>query len=121
MRSFESLSEQEVLALAIALEEEDERVYGDFTENFRKDFPATAAMFQGMREEESTHRRKLIDLYRAKFGEHIPLIRRGDVKGLVPRRAIWLTQPLRDRKSTRLNSSHVKISYAVFCLKKKKK
>ena len=65
MRSFESLSEQEVLALAIALEEEDERVYGDFTENFRKDFPATAAMFQGMREEESTHRRKLIDLYRA--------------------------------------------------------
>src|SRR5436309_14901751 len=28
---------------------------------------------------------------------------------------------LRDRKSTRLNSSHVKISYAVFCLKKKKK
>src|SRR5215475_16145759 len=29
--------------------------------------------------------------------------------------------PVRDRKSTRLNSSHVKISYAVFCLKKKKK
>src|SRR6266508_5556830 len=28
---------------------------------------------------------------------------------------------LRDRKSTRLNSSHVAISYAVFCLKKKKK
>src|SRR5690606_42046813 len=31
------------------------------------------------------------------------------------------TQPGGDRKSTRLNSSHVKISYAVFCLKKKKK
>src|SRR5690606_42162922 len=30
-------------------------------------------------------------------------------------------QPFLDRKSTRLNSSHVKISYAVFCLKKKKK
>src|SRR5215471_20762184 len=29
--------------------------------------------------------------------------------------------PCRDRKSTRLNSSHVEISYAVFCLKKKKK
>src|SRR5690606_40028013 len=29
--------------------------------------------------------------------------------------------PAQDRKSTRLNSSHVKISYAVFCLKKKKK
>src|SRR6478736_5096430 len=92
MRSFESLTEQEVLALAIALEEEDERVYSDFAENFRKDFPATASMFEGMRDEESTHRRKLIDLYRTKFGEHIPLIRRGDVKGLVTRRAIWLTQ-----------------------------
>src|SRR5690606_41833429 len=31
------------------------------------------------------------------------------------------TSSSRDRKSTRLNSSHVKISYAVFCLKKKKK
>ena len=95
MRSFESLTQQEVLALAISLEEEDERVYSDFAENFRKDFPATAAMFDGMREEESTHRRKLLDLYREKFGEHIPLVRRGDVKGLVSRRPIWLTQPLR--------------------------
>src|SRR2546427_5482912 len=36
--------------------------------------------------------------------------------GLHPSSAIW-----RDRKSTRLNSSHSQISYAVFCLKKKKK
>src|ERR1043166_8266294 len=113
MRSFESLSEQEALALAIALEEEDERVYGDFTENFRKDFPATAAMFQGMREEESTHRRKLIDLYRAKFGEHIPLIRRGDVKGLVPRRAIWLTQPLRP-EAARRQASTLEVETRIF-------
>src|SRR5690554_7635024 len=38
--------------------------------------------------------------------------------------AIWivvLLQKNEDRKSTRLNSSHVRISYAVFCLKKKKK
>jgi rubrerythrin len=105
MRSFESLTEQEVLALAIALEEEDERVYSDFAENFRKDFPATAAMFEGMRDEESTHRRRLIDLYRAKFGEHIPLIRRGDVKGLVSRRAIWLTQPLRPEAARRQAST----------------
>jgi len=101
MRTFESLSEQEVLALAISLEEEDERVYSDFVENFRKDFPATAAMFDGMREEESSHRRKLIELYRDKFGEHIPLIRRGDVKGLVSRRPIWLTQPLRPEAARR--------------------
>ena len=101
MRTFESLTEQEVLALAIALEEEDERVYSDFVENFRKDFPATAAMFDGMREEESTHRRKLIELYRSKFGEHIPLIRRGDVKGLVNRRPIWLVPTLRPEMARR--------------------
>jgi len=101
MRSFESLSEQEVLALAISLEEEDERVYADFVEGFRNDFPATAAMFNEMREEESAHRRRLIDLYRSKFGEHIPLVRRGDVKGLVNRRAIWLMQPLRPEAARR--------------------
>ncbi len=95
MRSFESLSEQEILALAISLEEEDERVYSDFAEGLRHDFPATAAMFDGMRAEESTHRRRLIELYQSKFGEHIPLIRRQDVKGFAARRPIWLTQPLR--------------------------
>ena len=101
MRSFESLTEQEILAMAIALEEEDERVYSDFVEHFRKDFPATAAMFDGMREEESAHRRKLIELYRSKFGEHIPLIRRGDVKGLVSRRPIWLMPTLRPEAARR--------------------
>jgi rubrerythrin len=101
MRTFESLSEQEILALAIALEEEDERVYADFVEAFRKDFSATAAMFDGMREEESGHRRRLIDLYRGKFGEHIPLIRRSDVKGLVARRPIWLMHPLRPEAARR--------------------
>src|SRR5215475_15629010 len=101
MRSFESLSEQEILALAIALGEEDERVYADFVEAFRKDFPGTASMFDVMREEESAHRRRLIELYRSKFGEHIPLIRRGDVKGLVSRRPIWLTQPLRPEAARR--------------------
>ena len=101
MRTLESLSEQEILALAIALEEEDERVYADFAEAFRKDFPATATMFDGMRLEESEHRRKLIELYQSKFGEHIPLIRRGDVRGLVSRKPIWLTQPLRPEAARR--------------------
>lgn len=95
MRSFESLSAREVLALAISLEEEDERIYADYAEGLKQDFPATAAMFAGMREEESGHRRRLIDLYRSKFGEHIPLIRRNDVRGFVERRPIWLTKPLR--------------------------
>jgi erythrin-vacuolar iron transport family protein len=95
MKKFDELTEREVLALAIALEEEDERVYGDFAEGLRQDYPASAAMFEGMREEESTHRRKLIEMFRKKFGEHIPLIRRQDVRGFVERPALWLSRPLR--------------------------
>jgi rubrerythrin len=95
MKKFQELSEREVLALAISLEEEDERVYSDFAEGLRQDYPASAAMFEGMREEESGHRRRLIELYREKFGEHIPLIRRQDVRGFVERPALWLIRPLR--------------------------
>src|SRR6266446_2673370 len=95
MRNFDSLSEREILALAISLEEEDERVYADYAEGLREDFPATAAIFDGMRGEESGHRRRLVELYKQKFGEHIPLIRRQDVKGFVQRRPIWLARPLR--------------------------
>lgn len=95
MKKFEDLSEREILALAISLEEEDERVYADYAEGLRQDFPASAAVFDGMRGEESGHRRRLIELYRQKFGEHIPLIRRQDVKGFVQRRPVWLARPLR--------------------------
>jgi erythrin-vacuolar iron transport family protein len=95
MKKFQELSEREVLALAISLEEEDERVYSDFAEGLRQDYPASAGMFEGMREEESGHRRRLIELYRQKFGEHIPLIRRQDVRGFVERPALWLIRPMR--------------------------
>lgn len=95
MKKFHELTEREVLALAISLEEEDERVYADFAEGLRQDYPASAAMFEGMREEESGHRRRLIELFQKKFGEHIPLIRRQDVRGFVQRPALWLTRPLR--------------------------
>src|ERR1700676_3254927 len=94
MRNFDSLSEREILALAISLEEEDERVYADFAEGLRPDFPASAAVFDGMRTEESTHRRRLLELYRKKFGDHIPLLRRQDVRGFVRRRPVWLVRPL---------------------------
>jgi erythrin-vacuolar iron transport family protein len=94
MKSFDSLTEREILALAISLEEEDERVYADFVEGLRDDFPASAAVFNGMREEESGHRRRLIELYKQKFGEHIPLIRRQDVRGFVQRTPLWLVRPL---------------------------
>ena len=90
MKNFNALTEKEILALAISLEEEDERVYADFAEGLRQQYPGSAAIFAGMREEESEHRRKLIELYRQKFGEHIPLVRRQDVKGFVPRKPIWL-------------------------------
>ena len=94
MKTFDDLSEREILALAISLEEEDERVYADFADGLKQDFPASAAVFDGMREEESGHRRRLIDLYRHKFGEHIPLVRRQDVKGFVERKPVWLVRPL---------------------------
>ena len=94
MKDFHDLSQREILALAISLEEEDERVYADFAEGLRHDFPASATVFDGMRAEEAGHRRRLIELYRATFGEHIPLIRRQDVKGFVPRKPVWLVRPL---------------------------
>src|SRR5438105_7187711 len=94
MRSFQSLSEQEILALAISLEEEDARIYGDFAEGLKADAPATAAILNEMRAEEDGHRHRLIELYREKFGEHIPLIRRQDIKGFVQRKPIWLVRPL---------------------------
>src|ERR1041385_6340545 len=94
MRSFDSLSEREVLALAISLEEEDERVYSDFADGLREHYPATAEMFEGMREEESGHRRRLIELYQSRFGNHIPHIRKHDVRGFISRKPVWLTRPL---------------------------
>jgi erythrin-vacuolar iron transport family protein len=94
MRDFHSLSEREILALAISLEEEDERIYADFTEGLHESFPASAAVFEGIRQEESGHRRRLMELYQEQFGDHIPLIRRQDVRGFVNRRPVWLVRPL---------------------------
>ena len=94
MKNFDELSERELLALAISLEEEDERVYSDFAHRLRQNFPESAKIFEGMRAEESGHRRRLQEIYQQKFGEHIPLIRRQDVKGFVERRAVWLRPTL---------------------------
>jgi len=94
MRTFESLTEKEILALAISLEEEDARIYGDFADELRQGNPAAAAEFARMREEEDGHRHRLLELYRSRFGDHIPLVRRGDVTGFVSRRPVWLVKPL---------------------------
>lgn len=93
-RNFRDLSESEILALAITLEEEDGRIYGDFADGLRETYPASAAMFDEMQKEESDHRARLIDLFRQRFGDHIPLVRRHDVKGFVTRRPVWLVRPL---------------------------
>ena len=94
MRSFTDLSESELLALAISSEEEDGRIYADFADGLRENYPASAQIFTDMAAEESEHRRQLIDLYVSKFGDHIPLIRRQDVRGWVQRRPIWQLRPL---------------------------
>src|SRR3977135_1930326 len=94
MLNFDSLSEREILALAISLEEEDERIYADFAEGLRQQFPASAAVFAGMRVAESTQRVRLNELFSEKYGDHIPLIRRQDVRGFVHRKPVWLVQPL---------------------------
>ena len=84
MRSFDSLTEREVLALAIHQEEEDGRIYGDFAEALRETYPSTAEIFRGMQKEEADHRHRLSEMYQQKFGDHIPLIRKQDVKGICP-------------------------------------
>ena len=93
-RRFADLSEQEVLALAISSEEDDARIYRTFAERLRADFPASAAVFDGMAVEEDGHRQRLIDLHRARFGEVIPLLRREHVAGFYARRPVWLSQSL---------------------------
>ncbi|HET7803068.1 MAG TPA: ferritin family protein [Pseudolabrys sp.] len=95
MKRFSDLSEQEVLALAITNEEEDSRIYRGFAEGLREQFPASAKVFDEMAEEEVHHRTMLFDLYRRKFGDYLPLIRRQDVKGFLhPKQPLWLTRPL---------------------------
>src|SRR5882724_5731625 len=94
MRSFESLNEREILALAISLEEEDARIYDDFADGLQESYPEQAKKFAAMRRDEDSHRHRLLNLYRERFGEHIPLIRSQDVRGFVRRRPVWLVRPL---------------------------
>ncbi|GLR78655.1 rubrerythrin [Azospirillum oryzae] len=94
MKNFSDLTEKELLALAIALEEEDSRIYDEFAHALSDNYPDTAKLFSAMSSEEDGHRHRLLELFRARFGDHIPLIRRQDVKGFVERKPVWLTRPL---------------------------
>ncbi len=93
-RRFDTLSEQEILALAISSEEDDARIYRAYADGLSESFPQSAAMFEAMAKEEDGHRAALIELHRKRFGEHIPLIRREHVKGYYERRPDWLVRPL---------------------------
>ncbi|CAA2136979.1 iron exporter MbfA [Hyphomicrobium sp. ghe19] len=94
MRKFGDLDQREILALAISLEEEHGRIYSDYAAGLSADYPASAKIFSELGEEENEHRRWLIDLFRRKFGDHIPLIRRQDVSGFVRHDPIWMVRPL---------------------------
>ncbi len=93
-KAFHDLTEREILALAAALEEEDGKIYGAFADRLRADYPATATALGRMQEEESNHRHRLLEAYRQRFGEQLPLIRRQDVKGFVDRKPLWLSRVL---------------------------
>jgi erythrin-vacuolar iron transport family protein len=94
VKRFADLSEQQILALAISNEEEDSRIYRDFAEGLREQFPSSAKMFEEMADEEVRHRTMLYDLYRERFGDYLPLIRRQDVKGFISKKPLWLVRPL---------------------------
>ena len=93
-RSFDSLSEQEILALAISSEEDDGRIYRAYADGLRDEYPASARVFEEMADEEDGHRAALIALHQKRFGEHIPLIRREHVRGYYERKPDWLVRPL---------------------------
>lgn len=113
MRSFDSLTEREVLALAITLEEEDARIYDAFAHGLRETYPTQAERFLRLRQEEEVHAARLRELFRNRFGEHVPLIRREDVRGFVKRRSIWLMRPL-NLKAVRKEAAAMEIETGRF-------
>ena len=94
LKRFKDLTEREILAIAISNEEEDGRIYGEFADALRESYPSTAAIFEEMRNEEAVHRDRLLAMFRQRFGDHIPPIRREDVRGFLQRRPVWMMRPL---------------------------
>ncbi len=94
MKTFSDLTEQEILALAISSEDDDARAYMGFANALMDTYPASAKVFIEMAEEEHEHRRALTDLYRKKFGDFIPLIRRADINGFVRHKPAWTLSKL---------------------------
>ena len=113
MKTLAQLSESEVLALAIASEEEDSRIYQTFAEKLRQEFPASAKVFDEMAADERAHRSTLYEAYRERFGEHLPPIRREDVKGFLKRRRLWMLDNL-GREHMRKEAELMEIQAADF-------
>jgi len=93
-KNFKDLTELEILALAVSLEEEDALIYGEFAQLMRGNFPSTAELLSEMQKEESGHRASLLELYRSRFGDYIPHIKRSDIRGFVSRPSVWMTGPI---------------------------
>jgi rubrerythrin len=113
-KAFTDLEEREILALAIALEEEDGRIYRDFAEKLKASHPAIASILESMCAEESAHHARLLERYKLEFGGHVPFVRRQDIKGFVRRRPIWLNrilQPKRVLAATMLMEAEIRRFY----------
>lgn len=93
-RSFSDLSEQEILSLAISAEEDDSRIYGEFALRLGDRYPDTAKLLLTMRDEELGHAHRLMETFKSSFGDHLPFIRRQDVKGFMTRKPLWLSSLL---------------------------
>jgi erythrin-vacuolar iron transport family protein len=94
-RSFSDLTEEEILALAISQEEEDARIYGEFAKRLEVTYPDTAKVLLSMQLEEFQHAAMLKDMHRRQFGDHIPYVRRHDIKGgTIKRKPLWLSKIL---------------------------
>jgi len=113
-KNFKDLTEREILALAVSLEEEDSRIYGEFAEILRANFPSTSRLLFEMQKEESDHRASLLELYRARFGDYIPHIKSTDVKGFVSRPSVWLIAPVSPKALRRTVESMEKETRRVY-------
>ena len=97
-KAFTDLEEREILALAMALEEEDSCIYGDFAEKLKASHPSMASILESMRLEETSHHARLLEIYKQEYGDHVPLVRRQDVKGFIKRKPIWLDRKLQPKR-----------------------
>ncbi|MGF1501186.1 MAG: iron exporter MbfA [Paracoccaceae bacterium] len=93
-RRFSDLSEREILALAITAEEDDAHIYRTYAERLRPSFPNSADVFEGLAKVEDGHRQALIELFKRRFGDRIPLVRREYIQGFYQRSPVWLIENL---------------------------